>query len=125
MRKFFAAAGIAVACVLAGVGASAYAESGSSGQPSTLALAPPARLTPAPAAESGSSDQPSTLDLARPAWLTPALEAQIVAAGPRGVDVPAAQLDPNCIGTSPPYVGTDGAAGNAVSAGGCMVSPSG
>jgi len=100
MRKFFAAAGIAVACVLAGVGASAYAES-------------------------GSSDQPSTLDLARPGWLTPALEAQIVAAGPRGVDVPAAQLDPNCIGTSPPYVGTDGASVNAVSAGGCMVSPSG
>src|SRR5712691_130988 len=97
MRKLLAAAGIAVACVLAGLGASAHADTSSA----------------------------STLDLPSPSWLTPELEAQIVAAGPRGVDVPAAQLDPNCLGTSPPYAGTDGASVNAVSAGGCMVSPSG
>src|SRR4051812_14115887 len=68
---------------------------------------------------------PTTLDLPSPSWLTPQLEAKIVAAGPRGVDVPAATLDPNCIGTSPPYAGTDGVSANAVSAGTCMVSPSG
>jgi hypothetical protein len=41
------------------------------------------------------------------------------------VDVAAAQLEVNCLGTSPPYAGTDGASVNAVSAGGCMVSPGG
>jgi hypothetical protein len=55
MRKFLAAAGIAVACVLAGVGVAAHAGS--------------------------SSDSASTLDLPSPSWLTPQLEAQIVAAG--------------------------------------------
>jgi hypothetical protein len=71
------------------------------------------------------SSAPTTLDLPSPSWLTPQLEAQIVAAGPRGVDVPAATLDPNCLGTSPPYAGTDGVSVNAVSAGTCMVSPHG
>jgi len=71
------------------------------------------------------SSAPTTLDLPSPSWLTPQLEAQIVAAGPRGVDVPAATLDPNCLGTSPPYAGTDGVSVNAVSAGTCMVSPNG
>ncbi len=101
MRKPMAAAGIAAALVLAGLaGAAANADTGSSGD-----------LT--------------TLDLPKADWLTPELEAQIVAAGPRGVDVPAAQLEPNCLGYSPPYAGTDGASVNAVSAGGCMVSPHG
>jgi hypothetical protein len=68
---------------------------------------------------------PTTLDLPSPSWLTPQLQAQIIAAGPRGVDVPAATLNPNCIGTSPPYAGTDGVSANAVSAGTCMVSPNG
>src|SRR5437762_2162929 len=99
MCKFLAAAGFAAVCLLAGVGAAAHAD--------------------------GGSDAASTLDLPSPSWLTPQLEAQIVAAGPRGVDVPAATLDPNCIGTSPPYAGTDGASVNAVSAGACMVSPHG
>src|SRR3954468_19640798 len=71
------------------------------------------------------SSTPSTLDLPSPSWLTPELKAQIVNAGPRGVDVPAATLQPNCIGTSPPYAGTDGVSVNAVSAGTCMVSPGG
>jgi hypothetical protein len=70
-----------------------------------------------------------TLDLPKPAWLTPDLEAQIVAAGPRGVDVPATRagggIEVNCIGYSPPYAGTAGVSVNAVSAGGCMVSPHG
>ncbi len=69
--------------------------------------------------------RPTTLDLPSPSWLTPQLQAKIIDAGPRGVDVPAATLDPNCIGTSPPYAGTDGVSVNAVSAGTCMVSPGG
>ena len=71
----------------------------------------------------------STLELARPAWLTDALEARVIAAGPKGVEVPLTQqeaaLEPNCLGTAPPYVGTDGVSVNAVSAGTCMVSPNG
>jgi hypothetical protein len=82
------------------------------------------------AAPAGSAeDTATTLDLPKPAWLTPALEAQIIAAGPRGVDVPARNaagtVEVNCLGTSPPYAGTDGVSVNAVSAGGCMVSPHG
>jgi hypothetical protein len=53
----------------------------------------------------------------------------VVAAGPKGVEVPfahgGAPLEPNCLGYAPPYVGTDGVSVNAVSAGTCMVSPSG
>ncbi len=101
MRKLLAAAGLVAAFLLAGL-AGAVAN-----------------------AETGSSSDPTTLDLPSPDWLTSQLEAQIVAAGPRGIDVPAATLDPNCIGTSPPYVGTDGVSVNAVSAGTCMVSPHG
>ena len=68
-----------------------------------------------------------TLDQPRPAWLTDELEAEIVAAGPRGLELaqPNAALNPNCLGTAPPYAGTDGVSTNAVSAGACMVSPSG
>ncbi len=67
-----------------------------------------------------------TLDQPRPAWLTDALEAKIVAAGPKGVEVsfaPKAAIEPNCLGYAPPYVGTSGVSVNAVSAGTCMVSP--
>ena len=70
-----------------------------------------------------------TLDQPRPSWLTDGLEAQIVASGTKGVEV---NLGPNpnatelnCLGTSPPYAGTDGVSLTAVSAGACMVSPSG
>jgi hypothetical protein len=69
-----------------------------------------------------------TLDQARPAWLTDSLEAEILAAGPKGVEVkfaPNAALEPNCLGTGPPYAGLDGVSLTAVSAGTCMVSPSG
>ena len=69
-----------------------------------------------------------TLDVARPSWFTKEFEARVIAAGPRGVDVPLsgqAKLEPNCLGYSPPYVSTTGASLSAVSAGGCMVSPSG
>ena len=73
-------------------------------------------------------EQVTTLPLPKPAWLTGELEAKIVAAGPKGVQVPlgpAATVEPNCLGTAPPYAGTDGASVNAVSAGTCMVSPHG
>jgi hypothetical protein len=71
-----------------------------------------------------------TLELPRPAWLTDELEAQIVAAGPKGIEVPldraaAAALEVNCLGTAPPYAGAAGASVAAVSAGTCMVSPHG
>src|SRR5207248_2518460 len=62
-----------------------------------------------------------------PAWLTDQLEAQIVAAGPKGVEIarPDASVNPDCLGTAPPYAGTDGVSTTAVSAGTCMVSPAG
>ena len=70
-----------------------------------------------------------TLDNPRPAWLTDELEAKIIAAGTKGLEV---NLGPNpnatelnCLGPSPPYVGADGVSVTAVSAGACMVSPSG
>ena len=80
------------------------------------------------AAEPADTDQSiGTLQVPRPAWLTDELEAEIVAAGPRGLEIaqPNAALEPNCLGTAPPYAGTDGVSANAVSAGTCMVSPSG
>jgi hypothetical protein len=76
-----------------------------------------------------SAEDLGTLDQPRPAWLTDELEAKIVAAGAEGLEVelgkPNAALNPNCLGTAPPYVGTDGVSVAAVSAGTCMVSPSG
>jgi hypothetical protein len=80
------------------------------------------------APEDASSEELRTLDQPRPEWLTDDLEAQIVASGTAGVEValqPNAALNPNCLGTAPPYAGTDGASLTAVSAGTCMVSPSG
>jgi hypothetical protein len=82
---------------------------------------------PTALAEEGTA---GTLELPRPAWLTDELEAQIVAAGPSGLEVPltrsqAAALEVNCLGTAPPYVGADGVSVAAVSAGTCMVSPHG
>jgi hypothetical protein len=101
MRKLLTVVGVATALLLSGV-VSASAEDG------TL----------------------RTLDLPRPAWLTDDLETQIVAAGPRGVEVPLgpkadATVQANCLGTAPPYAGTAGVSAFAVSAGTCMVSPSG
>jgi hypothetical protein len=69
-----------------------------------------------------------TLPQPKPAWLTSELEAKIVAAGSKGVEVPVgpqATVQPDCLGTAPPYVGTGGASVTAVSAGTCMVSPHG
>ncbi len=75
------------------------------------------------------ADDLITLDQPRPDWLTDALEAKIVASGTKGVEVefaqPQATLNPNCLGTAPPYAGTDGVSVAAVSAGTCMVSPAG
>jgi hypothetical protein len=81
----------------------------------------------AAAAEDGTVN---TLDLPRPAWLTDELEAKIVDAGPQGLEVALgsrtdAALQPDCLGTAPPYAGADGVSVTAVSAGTCMVSPSG
>jgi hypothetical protein len=70
-----------------------------------------------------------TLAQPRPGWLTDELEEQIIEAGPQGLEVdfgrPNAALNPNCLGTAPPYAGTSGVSVSAVSAGTCMVSPSG
>jgi hypothetical protein len=105
MRKLFTAAGLAFAILLV-AGAS-------------MAAAEPA--------EEGSL---RTLDQPRPSWLTDELEAKIVASGTKGVEVNLgprenAALEVNCLGTAPPYAGTDGISVTAVSAGTCMVSPSG
>jgi hypothetical protein len=69
-----------------------------------------------------------TLDQARPSWYTDELEAQILAAGTKGVEVELTEqqtIELNCLGTSPPYAGTSGASIAAVSAGGCMLAPHG
>ena len=105
MRKLLAVAGLAAVLLLVG------ATSAATG-----------------ATTEATSDDAHTLDLPRPAWLTDDLEAQIVASGTKGVEVnlgPNAALQPNCLGTAPPYAGTDGVSLTAVSAGTCMVSPSG
>jgi hypothetical protein len=88
-----------------------------------------ASVAAADSTDSGSGDSLSTLDKPRPSWLTDELEAKIVAAGPQGLEV---NLGPrenatelNCLGTSPPYAGPDGVSLTAVSAGACLVSPSG
>jgi hypothetical protein len=106
MRRILAATGLTAALLLVG-GAS-------------IALAGSAE---------GTSETPGTLDQPRPAWLTDELEAKIVASGTKGLEV---DLGPrtnatelNCLGTAPPYAGTDGVSLTAVSAGTCMVSPSG
>lgn len=101
MRKLLTVLGVATALLLSGV-VSASAEDG------TL----------------------RTLDLPRPAWLTDDLETQIVATGPQGLEVSLgpkadATVQADCLGTAPPYVGADGVSVFAVSAGTCMVSPSG
>ena len=101
MRKLLALTGLAAALALLGGAGAAGADDGTA----------------------------TTLQLPRPAWLTDDLEARVIAAGPQGVQVPLTQaqaaLEPNCIGTAPPYAGTSGASGTAVSAGTCMVSPAG
>ena len=107
MRKLLTVAGLALAILLVmGTSIAAADSTGDAGTEGTI----------------------GTLDQARPAWLTDELEAKILAAGPEGVDVrfqPNAALEPNCLGTAPPYAGTDGVSVSAVSAGTCMVSPSG
>ena len=88
-----------------------------------LTIAAGAFAQPA-AADSG---ELRNLSQPRPAWLTDKLEAKIIAAGAEGVEVrvdrDATEL--NCLGTAPPYAGTDGVSVTAVAAGACMVSPSG
>ena len=78
--------------------------------------------------DSSSDGQLTTLDQPRPTWLTDQLEAQIVAAGPQGLEVPLAPqqaLEVNCLGWAPPYAGTAGVSVSAVAAGTCMISPHG
>jgi hypothetical protein len=108
MRKLLIVVGIATA-VLFAVGTSVAGADATSGE---------------------TSGDLGTLDQPRPAWLTDELEAKIVASGAKGLEVnlgkrPLAALEPNCLGTAPPYAGTDGVSLTAVSAGTCMVSPSG
>jgi hypothetical protein len=100
MRKFFTIAGLAASLLIVAGTSSAVAGS--------------------------ADDAAGTLEQPRPAWLTDELERDIIAAGPQGLEVQLAQpLNPNCLGTAPPYVGTAGVSLSAVSAGTCMVSPSG
>ena len=69
-----------------------------------------------------------TLAQPRPSWFTQELEARVLAAGAKGVEVELSEqatIEENCLGTSPPYAGTDGASIAAVSAGGCMIAPHG
>jgi hypothetical protein len=107
MRKLLTAAGLAAAMLL--VGGASIAAAGST--------------------DAGADGDLGTLDQPRPAWLTDELEAKIIASGTNGLEVNlgprpnATQL--NCLGTAPPYAGTDGVSLTAVSAGTCMVSPSG
>jgi hypothetical protein len=100
----------------------------------TLAGLPPAAAEAASGAivEAGDLLDPGapTPAVPPPSWYTAELHREILDAGPRGVDVPlpdpeelATEL--NCLGYSPPYLWTDGADVNAVSAGGCMVFPAG
>ena len=107
MRKLILVAGLAAALLLLG------------GTNATLAA-------PSEASEEGTLN---TLSKPRPAWLTSELEARIVAAGTKGVEVaipkPNAALNPDCLGYAPPYAGTSGVSLSAVSAGMCMVSPHG
>ena len=105
MRKLLIAAGLTAALLLTGGASVASADSTDS-----------------------ASDEARTLQQPKPAWLTPELEQKIIEAGPQGLEVelgPRAALEPNCLGTAPPYAGTDGVSLTAVSAGTCMVSPHG
>src|SRR5687768_5350590 len=84
--------------------------------------------TPVPAASGTNDGTATTLAQPRPTWLTDELEAQIIAAGPKGLEValaPSQALQVNCLGTAPPYAGADGVSVTAVAAGTCMVSPHG
>src|SRR3954452_23478326 len=104
MRKLFFAVATCAVLAVAGGGAAATAS-----------------------ADSGSGDI-QTLPQPRPAWLTDSLEAKILAAGSKGVEVrfdKGTALEPNCLGTAPPYAGTDGVSASAVAAGTCVVSPAG
>jgi hypothetical protein len=106
MRKVLTVAGLAAAMLLAAA--------------TSVAAAAPE--------DASSEESLRTLEQPRPEWLTDDLEAQIVASGTEGVEIalqPNAALNPNCLGTAPPYAGTDGVSLTAVSAGTCMVSPSG
>lgn len=114
MRAPFIVAALIVASILAGV------------SPAAAAAASGAIVEPGDLLDPGAP----TLAIPPPSWYTEELHQEILAAGPRGVDVPlpdpqeqATEL--NCLGYSPPYLWTDGADVNAVSAGGCMVSPAG
>src|ERR671936_477758 len=69
------------------------------------------------------ADDARTLDLPRPSWLTDELQAKIVAAGTKGLEIPLpdagpdATVDPDCLGTAPAYASPSGVSITAVSAG--------
>ena len=77
------------------------------------------------------ADDVRTLDLPRPSWLTDQLQAKIFGSGPQGLEIPLpdagpdATVNPDCLGTAPPYASPSGVSVTAVSAGTCMVSPAG
>src|SRR4051794_14309510 len=104
MRKLLVGAGLLLAFVL-GAGPSAGVAATSSGAVITL-------------------PQPN------PGWLPPDLEAKIVGAGSKGVEVrfdkgggggngggSSTAIEPNCLGPAPPYAGADGVSATAASAG--------
>src|SRR3954447_3375021 len=81
---------------------------------------------PGTAVAATSSGGVTTLPQPKPGWLTPDLEAKILAAGSKGVEVRfdkgtggarSTAIDPNCRGPAPPHAGTDGVSATAVSAG--------
>lgn len=76
------------------------------------------------------ADPPEKLSAPSPSWYTPALHQKVLAAGQKGIEIPLPKVEENatelnCLGTSPPSVSTAGVSINAVTAGGCMVYPSG
>lgn len=89
-------------------------------------------IAPASADQDGAAADavtPPQLPLPPPPWYTKEVHRQVLAAGGKGIEVPLARNDPqaelvlDCMGTSPPSAIPPSPL--AVSAGGCMVYPSG
>jgi hypothetical protein len=134
MRKLLSVAVITAVFALTGAG-SALAATTLSGLTTNATGTVATGVTVSHSAKSTRLSQP------RPAWLTRKLERRIIAAGARGVEVrlngkggkggggsgggSGTTVEPNCLGTAPPYAGADGVSPTAVSAGTCMVSPNG
>jgi hypothetical protein len=92
-----------------------------------VVLAAVGGIAPASAAEATTSGA-RTLNPDRPSWYTAELEAKVLAAGRKGVEVELSRqqtTELNCLRTSRPSASTSGTSFAAVSAGGCMIGPHG